>query len=55
MDVDKPASFAEFNFLHYSCGYWDFLTKADVKIIDVKYVFWIMHTRGNNQETLQIR
>ena len=40
MDVDKPASSAEFNFLHYSCGYWDFLKKADVKIVDVKYVFF---------------
>ena len=40
MDVDKPTSSAEFNFLHYSCGYWDFLKKADVKIVDVKYVFF---------------
>ena len=48
MDVDEPASSAELNYLHYSCGYW----KADVKIIDVKYVFRTMHTRGSNQERL---
>ena len=40
MDVDKPASYAEFNFLHYSYRYWDFPKKLDVKIIDVKYVFF---------------
>ena len=55
MDVDKPASSEEFNFLHYSFGYWDFPKKADVKITDVKYVFWAVRTRGNNQEMLQIR
>ena len=28
----------EINFLHYSCGFWDF-PKDDTKIIDFKYVF----------------
>ena len=39
-DEDEPASSAEFNFLHYSCGYWDFPKKPDKKIVEVKYVFF---------------
>ena len=49
-ECNKPASSAELqNFLLNSCGYWNFPKKGDVKITILKYVFWTMHTRGNNQ------
>ena len=39
---DEKAAQAEFKFLHYSCGYWDFPKTGDdvdPKTIDVEYVF----------------
>ena len=39
-DSDAPADTVEIDFLRYSCGYWDFPPKKDVKIIDSKYVFY---------------
>ena len=39
-DSDNPAEKVEIDFLRYSCGYWDFLEKKDIKMIDAKYVFY---------------
>ena len=39
-DSDDPAEKVEIDFLRYSCGYWDFSKKRNVKIIDCKYVFY---------------
>ena len=30
---------AEFSFLQYTCGFWDFPKKRDQKVIDAKFVF----------------
>ena len=40
VDCDEPTS-AEFNFLHYLCGFWDFpKKKEDRSIINIMYVIY---------------
>ena len=38
-DADSAVIKAEFKFLNYQCGYWDFPKRNDSEIVDIKYVF----------------
>ena len=35
---NPPVTTAEFEFLKYQCGYWDFPKNNDINIIDTKYL-----------------
>ena len=37
-DPEAPITRAEFNFLRYACGFWDFPKNCDQKVIDAKFV-----------------
>ena len=38
-DEDSMATSAEFKFLRYKCGYWEFPKVDDVKIIETEFIF----------------
>ena len=37
-EPEAPVTRAEFSFLPYTCGFWDFPKKRDQKVIDAKFV-----------------
>ena len=40
LDANSVVTRAEFRFLEYQCGFWDFPKKDDINIIDMKCVFY---------------
>ena len=39
-DANFNTSEVEMEFIHYTCGYWEFAKKKDINIFDAKYIFY---------------
>ena len=39
-DTNVKISEVVIEFLHYTCGHWEFPKKNDINIVDAKYIFY---------------